>query len=509
MTVLRRLTVRYTILLAALIILSGVVTFSIVRERLITDLDATLADTAEIVIQNQPFESTTPYSSKRPGITVNSSDVFYAPGVFVQSWEFVDGAPAIRASSTEASGPFDAPALDDRVACYHTVNINGADMRVYTQPVMQDGQHIGSIQVAGDLGPVNQTTNWLGRGMLLVFGALIAVVGLFSLRFSNRILRPVRDIAGIANSITAANDLKSRLDWDGPTQEMGYLTRVFNQMMDRIEHLFNVQQRFIADISHELRTPLTAIQGNVEIARRYGADTASLEAIAVESRRMNRLVDDMLMLVRADNGGQRFDLYALDLNEVVRAAFEHSLLSAEDRKLDIRFLSKKAICVEGNVDRLKQLVGNLLDNAIHSTPDGGQIVVSLEADDHNAFLRVADTGIGIAPEYLERVFDRFFQVDTARTHQDGTFGLGLSIARWIVEAHGGTITAESHPEQGTVFTVRLPLCHRSEAIRERQSAKFAAGKKRDVKRITNELKIVSVDHKAADDDKTEPRKWTC
>ena len=229
MTIFRRLTVRYIILLVAVIALSGVVIFNIVRERLIFNLDATLADTAEMVSQNSPFNSVNPYNSKRPGSNASSPGVLYAPGVYVQTWELVDGALAIQGSSPELSGSLDAAALGDHRERYHTITINGLNLRVYTQPVIQDGQLIGSIQVAGDLATVNQTTNWLMRAMLLTYGALIVGVGVLSLRFSQRTLRPIRDIAGIANSITAANDLKSRLDWDGPTREMGHLTHVFTE----------------------------------------------------------------------------------------------------------------------------------------------------------------------------------------------------------------------------------------------------------------------------------------
>jgi len=276
---------------------------------------------------------------------------------------------------------------------------------------------------------------------------------------SDQTLKPIEALTEAADNIATAKDLETRLNWNGPMDELGRLTVVFNRMMDRLEHLFTAQRRLVADVSHELRTPLTAIRGNLDLVKRYGMDDTSLEAMQSETARMSRMVDDLLLLARADYGNLTIEMSEIDLDTVVGEVFKEARILAKDRNLLVRIHQIEPVRLNGNADRLKQLLLNLVSNAIKFTPDGGQIGLALRHSGNEAILQVTDTGVGIEPEDLTHVFDRFYQADTSRTRvsNSGGAGLGLSIAKWIVEAHGGTIEVKSTPNVQTVFTVKLPI----------------------------------------------------
>jgi signal transduction histidine kinase len=219
-------------------------------------------------------------------------------------------------------------------------------------------------------------------------------------------------------------------------------------------------------VSHELRTPLTAISGNVEIIKRYGPDQDSIDAIESEAKRMSRLVNDLLLLARADNGELKLNVEELDLDIVVGEAYREARILAKDRDLKVTVVDFEPVRIRGDADRLKQLLSNLLINAIKFTPDGGQIIINLRKTEHDAILQVQDTGIGISPEDLQRIFDRFYQADASRVRLDNAegAGLGLSIAQWIAQAHGGKIQVDSTVGEGTTFTVTIPHIEEPERV---------------------------------------------
>ncbi|HTP10237.1 MAG TPA: HAMP domain-containing sensor histidine kinase, partial [Anaerolineae bacterium] len=309
---------------------------------------------------------------------------------------------------------------------------------------------------------------------LMVLGGAIGVlaaafVGAFLAR---KALEPIDRITQTASEIAGGGDLQRRITKPGPPDEVGRLTETFNGMLDRLEGMFKAQQRFTADISHELRTPLTTIRGNVDLLQRMGgADKASIDAIRSETERMIRLVGDLLLLAQADAGLPiRREPVAIDqlAGEVVRqlqvisGGVQVSLLSEIDEPL----------CVDGDPDRLRQLLLNLIDNAIKYTPSGGEVKVHVARENGSARLDVSDNGPGIPPEHLQigpngapLIFERFYRVEKSRTRSasgsngrsgSGT-GLGLSIAYWIAQAHSGRIEVHSEAGSGTTMTVWLPL----------------------------------------------------
>lgn len=462
MTIRKRLTLWYAALLTMIIIGFAAITFGVVRVLMIGTIDSTLRETATIIANDSTLVQIPEFGRpSRVDIQLASLDMFRASGVYIQAWELVEGEPVWDSSSfniEDYTNPLDSRTLGHNVSIYSNVRIEGNDLRVLTQPIIfSNGRLVGNIQVAGSLETVNRATEVLLFVMVVACAAAIGGAAILSMWFAHRALQPIEQITHAAASISVTDDLRTRLLWSGPKDELGRLIDVFNHMMMRIEHLFKVQQRFVADISHELRTPLTAIRGNLEIGKRYGLDDAAIDAIESEAERMSRLVNDLLMLARADYGGMTVELSPIDLDTVVMDAFQKGKALAQGRALQFKLTHFEPVRVVGHVDRLQQLILNLMGNAIKFTPDGGEITVGLRKDADKAVLWVSDTGIGIPADDLPRIFDRFYQSDPARTHTGGGFGLGLSIAKWITDAHHGTITAASTAGQGTTMTISIPL----------------------------------------------------
>jgi two-component system, OmpR family, sensor kinase len=238
------------------------------------------------------------------------------------------------------------------------------------------------------------------------------------------------------------------------------LAATFNEMLESLETVSHFQQRFVADASHELRAPLTAIQGNIELLRRHRSmsDADREEALTElerESSRLSRLVADLLTLARAD-AGIALKSCSLDLDVLVLDAFREARHLAHGQTMLLDPFEPAQ--VEGDEDRLKQLFLILLDNALKYTPSGGHVTLGLRRQGADVEILVRDTDIGIAPEDVPHVFERFYRADPARNRDQGGTGLGLSIARWIAEQHGGTVQIESQPGRGTTVQVRLSLC---------------------------------------------------
>ncbi len=465
MTIRRKLTLWYIGLLTLIITLFGAVIFGVVRWVMLDAVDTNLSRAAEDVLENIRVIHPGEFGATETTIVFRRLEVLRPPGLFVQVWLTQDENTRIEPSLEQETelegirGPLMTTTLYSEKPVFSQTRINGTLMRIYTHPIIDNFQPIGVVQVGAPIDTITTTTDQL---LVFMVGALaLAILGalLSGIMLTNRVLRPLDEITDAAVKIATTDDLTTRLTWQGPMDELGRLARVFNHMMDRLEHLFTIEQRFVADVSHELRTPLTAIRGNLDIIKRYGMDEASLDAIESETERMSRLVNDLLLLARADYGEISVDLYPLDLDTVVLEVFQEAQVLAKDRDLSVVLDEFEPLRIQGNADRIKQLMLNLISNAIKFTPDGGTVGIALRPRGGWAEIAIRDTGIGMTKEEQERIFDRFYQVDSSRTHsgrRDGA-GLGLSIAQWIVEVHKGRINVESEPGKGTTFQVWLPI----------------------------------------------------
>ncbi|MFO7537699.1 MAG: HAMP domain-containing sensor histidine kinase [Chloroflexota bacterium] len=335
-------------------------------------------------------------------------------------------------------------------------------LRVLTIPVYdynRGNRLAGYLQVGRLLDTLEDYNNSLFTA--LMFSGLAAAVSvLFAVLLTPAMFRPLEDIARTARQITRADDLSRRVPHAHRPDEVGEMARAFNQTLERLERLFQTQQRLLADVSHELRTPLTAIRGNIDLMQHFGeADPDSLTAMQDDIERMSRLVGDLLLLARADSGAIPLELKPVELDNVLFDVYRQVERLAE--LVDVKLSVVDQVTVWGDVDRLKQLVLNLVDNSLKYTPAGGEVIISLEKNSNWALITVSDTGIGISTEHLPHIFERFYRADKARSRMQGGSGLGLSIARWIVQAHKGDIRVESKPGKGTSFTISLPIYNKS------------------------------------------------
>jgi heavy metal sensor kinase len=288
---------------------------------------------------------------------------------------------------------------------------------------------------------------------------LLAALGGYWL--SRRALAPVDQITRAARTI-GAQDLSRRLDVPRTSDELERLADTLNEMLSRLEAAFERVTQFTADASHELRTPVSVMRTNAEIALRKPRSEAeyreALSRTLEESEKISRLIEQLLLLARADSGSAVLPMAPTDLNAALENACREAGVLAEAKHLNFsRSIPEHPLCVEGDSASLERLFMILLDNAVKYTPSGGQIEVRLAADDGFAVAEIRDTGTGIAPADLTHVFDRFYRADRARSRESGGTGLGLAIGRWIAEVHGGEIRVESEPAKGSTFQVRLPL----------------------------------------------------
>jgi two-component system OmpR family sensor kinase len=378
--------------------------------------------------------------------------------------------------------PDDAAWFRDNARDTTTVPATGGDgrWRVAVQP-LPDG---GSVVVAASLDGIDSTTRQLRLIDLVVSVVVLlalAGVGAVIVRTS---LRPLVEIEQTARAI-AAGDLTRRVPDRDPRTEVGRLGRALNTMLAQIEAAFGARaaseasarrsedrmRRFVADASHELRTPLTTIRGFAELYRQGGSrDPAELDGlmrrIEDQAARMGLLVEDLLLLARLDQ--QRpLDRHPVDLLALAADAVHDARAVAPDRRIELVVGGENgdpagpALVVLGDDQRLRQVLANLVNNALTHTPAGGPIEVRVGASTLDgrpgAAVEVVDHGPGLAPGQAERVFERFYRADPARSHTDGGTGLGLSIVAALVAVHGGRVGVDTVPGRGARFRVVLPL----------------------------------------------------
>ncbi len=479
MTIRTRLALWYSGLLTLLILIFSVTVTTTSRITILRTIDQVLEGAGQEVRETISIVPVGEFGPPEPEISFGSEKVFKAPGVSVQIWRTRQDdtgiVPELLRGSQDISSrtqPLAPDAINVTEPHFITTTVDDIPERVASFPFYDDnGNHIGLIQVGTPVRAVEQSNDILLA--IMIIGATVSIVvsiGL-GLWLSRRLLRPIEDITQAAASIADADDLSTRLAWHGPRDELGKLTEVFNHTMARLEHLFNVQQRFIGDVSHELRTPLTSILGNLELMERYGHDPESMDVINREARRMSRMVNDLLLLTRADFGELEVDFYPIDLDTNALDVYEQAQVLKKKRELNLKIGRMEHVRMQGNSDRMRQLMLNLMSNAIKFTGDGGEITLSVYKEADRAIIKVEDTGIGISDEDKARIFDRFFQADPSRTRDNQTSddvdgaGLGLSIASWIVNIHNGQVDVQSTLGEGTTFLVYLPLTQESNSRR--------------------------------------------
>lgn len=442
MSIQNRLLIIYTIIFSMAFIVFAVIVYVLPRERILAQIDGDLKALADEL--------------RRPGSLPEVRETLETASTLVIVAD-ENGNIVVRSRNLSSFNEL----LDASASPYeesYSVTTHGETvLRVYTVPLTATSPDEPAyfLQVARLLDTYEHINRVSLTALLLGFAA--ATASLFvAVILTPSLFRPLEDIATVARQITRADDLSRRVPYTNRTDEIGDLARAFNQTLERLERLFRTQQRLLADVSHELRTPLTSLRGNLDLMRRMGeADPDSLAVMADELERMTRLVGDLLLLARADSGGLPLDRKPVELDTVLFEVYRQ--VSKPKPPVDVELTAVDQATVMGDPDRLKQLLLNLVDNAIKYTQPGGHISLSLAKKAGWAHVEVTDTGIGIPSENLPHIFDRFYRVDKARTRAQGGSGLGLSIAKWIAQAHGGAIRVTSKVGEGTTFTVTLPV----------------------------------------------------
>jgi heavy metal sensor kinase len=448
-----RLTLWYSLVLLAGLALFGTGVWLVVSHSLRASLDEALTEHAQGVITvlqsetepNKPRhlrEELTEYASATPG--GNLMEVRDSQG------------RQILASKTVVLQPADS--AQDRA--FGVQALPSGRYRTLTTTTQVGGEPY-RVLVATPLDPTEAT---LRRVRLLLLWSTPAVLLLASLGgywISRRALAPVDEITRAARSIGIQN-LSERLAVPATGDEIERLSATWNDMLARLEAAVKRLSQFTADASHELRTPIALIHTTAELTlrRERSAETyrEALRQVVTESERTARLVEDLLLLARADAGLPSLPLERVELTPLVRDVCQQGQILAEARQLQISAEAPdEPVYVAANDPALRRMLLLLLDNAVKYTPAGGRITLSVDRDPGGATVAVRDTGIGIPDTALPHVFERFYRVDESRSRDAGGTGLGLSIAKWIAERHHASLEAESVVGQGSVFRIRFPL----------------------------------------------------
>ena len=297
----------------------------------------------------------------------------------------------------------------------------------------------------------------LSSGVLFIL--ILALIG--GTFLADRALAPVKLITQKAQQISAQS-ISERLPVIHPKDEIGQLTKVINDMLDRLEESFNRLKRFTSDASHEFRTPLTSIRSIGEVALKRDSDVAhyqeAIGSMLEETERLTRLVDNLLILTRGDAGKVKLDFEKEDMVSLIDNVVKELSVLAEEKNIDLTFIHNDNVSATIHNATFQQAVTNVIHNAIKYTPNNGRIDVHLsQMETNKVVIDISDTGPGIPPELRDKVFDRFYRIDDARSSTNGGAGLGLSIAKWAVEINGGTIIFVDKEEPGTKCRISIKV----------------------------------------------------
>ena len=368
-----------------------------------------------------------------------------------------DSAPAGTPPMPITAGDLARAARDEHAV--HDISLQGDTKRLTLEPIdSAGGSLLGYVAWAESTGALRDLLRTVS--IALVVGGLLVALLAFAAgwRLARRALAPVVEVTDTARAISLSGDFAARVEAGPPGDEIGELAVAFNEMLTALETNHQALQRFLGDASHQLRTPLTTIRASLDLAQRPGLDESERRAILADAQaeagRMARLIGDLLSLARAD-AGARLSFRPVEIDAVLLECVREQRQAADHVRMTVE--SVEPAVVDGDRDRLKELFLILLENAARYTPAGGTVSTSLEVRDRRlVVVTVADTGIGIDEADRAHLFERLYRGHRAREMRPSGTGLGLAIARWIAEAHGGTIALEPRPGGGTIAVVTLP-----------------------------------------------------
>lgn len=346
------------------------------------------------------------------------------------------------------------------------VETEPVDLRFHNY-VITNGHRSYLIQVGTSLAPMEATLKQFFWSLLLLVPAGVLLAAAASWWMARKALQPVEGLAATAREISISQ-LDRRLPLRGSGDELDRLADTFNNVFAGLQRAVEQMRQFTAAISHELRTPLTALRGEAEVALlRAGSPEDYRRVLASQLEEFDKLthmINRLLILARAEGGEIALSRQPVNLAALARSLTEQVKPVAAAKEVALAVEGEDSVEVAGDAKWLESVILNLVDNAIKFTPSGGRVEVAVHTEDGQARLEVRDTGIGIPSEALPHVFERFYRADPSRSREVDGVGLGLSLVRWIVEEHHGTVQVESQPGRGTCFTVRLPLASAAAAL---------------------------------------------
>lgn len=477
-----QLTLLYTAVFAVLLLLFGFILYTALQTSLAAGIDTTLQLRAQQIAAGITSDgdaiSIQDVTGELPGLTGQPATATPAKNANTSNQQSVQSdvniGILIRVLDTQANTSYVSPAFHALIVPAASITQplqgvvwqgtvlarNGQAVRLYSMALKEHGTTFGVLQVGESLAQLDATLHSVVIALLLIDPFVLLLSAFGSYWLAKRAFRPILHLTHTAREINAG-DLHQRVPIPRVRDEVYDLALTLNDMIGRLDQAFSQQRRFVADASHELRTPVTAIRSMTDIAlenelsiEEYGNVLGDVNA---EAERLGQLITDLLALARADEGQLpldhepvRLDLLAVD----VAATMEPLAL---ERGIILQVEPAEPVTIMGDTARLIQMMMGLVDNALIYTNAHGSITLTVTQDDSQAYLKIRDTGIGIAQEDIVHIFERFYRADPARSRAAGGSGLGLAIVDWIVRRHHGSIAVESQVGQGSMFTVALPL----------------------------------------------------
>jgi two-component system, OmpR family, sensor kinase len=453
-----KLTLWYLSLAALVLVAFAVAIYLYLSHGLLNVIDTSLRNHAERIAQAVGHPSETEEPSQ--------------PGVLILAPQFVsvldrDGKVTDQILDPEGHEvPIIQPALEhaanDWNPQYNEASLSANEhVRIITWPARDEDGETFFVVVGQSLRDVQRAQKQLLLLLAIANPVALLLAGLGGLWLANQALKPVDRLTRAAERIGRGN-LSERVEEPHSGDEIGRLAATFNQMIGRLEQAFDRERRFTADASHELKTPLAVLRGDIEVALRRERSPEEYQRVLKSSleeiEQLTKLTDDLLTLARSDADRSVLDLEQVRMDLLLADARAYMSALADSARVGLIYDAPDSpVIIEGDQKRLKQLLVNLLDNAIKYTPAGGSTRLSLTVEDSFAVIQVSDTGRGIPATVFPHIFERFYRQTDPRDTRVTGFGLGLAISKWIADAHGGSIEVESKEGEGSRFTVRLPL----------------------------------------------------
>jgi heavy metal sensor kinase len=342
---------------------------------------------------------------------------------------------------------------------YETIERARPRVRMLTIPIFDNKKVTSIVQVGTSLEDFDETMKRLL--LILIVGVFTSVTLTLAVGYymAKKALKPVDQIRRSAVKISSRN-LEEYIDIGSRKDELGKLAQTFNEMISRLRDAFQRVNQFSIDVSHELKTPLTILKGGTEVALRKERQIEEYQALLTshleEIDRMSRIIDDLLLLSKADREEMRLNLEEVDIRDLIIDVYMDMKIFAERKNVKLEVNELQDSRLKGDELKLRRMLWNIVDNGIKYTQTGGKVEISSTLDDGFLKINVRDTGVGISDGDLKYIFDRFYRADRSRKRESGS-GLGLSISKWIAEAHKGAIEVESSSSSGSLFSVKLPL----------------------------------------------------